>query len=51
VYGAIGPHVNALYHLGSVFGMLQHSRRAVVDPGALINALKLNKGEQQDAAE
>ncbi|OCF31948.1 hypothetical protein I316_06331 [Kwoniella heveanensis BCC8398] len=40
-----------LYHLASVFAMLQHSQRAVVDPSFLIEALRLDKGDQQDAGE
>jgi hypothetical protein len=51
VYEAANSTANALFHLANIFGMLQHSQRHVVDPGALIEALRLNKGYQQDAAE
>lgn len=51
MYDNIGKSGSALYHLGSIFAMLQNSQRAVVDPGALVEALRLNKGHQQDAAE
>lgn len=40
-----------MYHLANIFAMMQESHRPVVDPGALIEALRLNKGSQQDAAE
>lgn len=40
-----------LRHLAQIFAMLQVSQREVVDPGPLIEALRLNKGDQQDAAE
>lgn len=51
VYEAVGEQVNHLYHLANIFAMMQESRRPVADPGALIEALRLNKGNQQDAAE
>lgn len=51
VYSVVGDKVTPLYHLANIFAMLQESKRQVVDPGALIDALKLNKGNQQDAAE
>lgn len=50
MYEAAGEQ-GTLHCLASVFGRLQISRRPVVDPGPLIEALRLNKGDQQDAAE
>lgn len=50
VYAAANEQ-GTLHCLASVFGRLQLSRRPVVDPGPLIEALRLNKGDQQDAAE
>jgi hypothetical protein len=41
----------ALYHLGLVFASLEKSERQAVDPEGLINKLKLEKGNQQDAQE
>lgn len=51
VYGAVSDKVNPLRHLANIFAMLEYSKRKVVDPGALIEALQLAKGNQQDAAE
>jgi ubiquitin carboxyl-terminal hydrolase 48 len=34
-----------------IFASLQYSRKQVVDPMALVEALNLDKGNQQDAAE
>ncbi|WVQ80125.1 hypothetical protein IAT38_002226 [Cryptococcus sp. DSM 104549] len=44
-------YTTPLYHLALVFAMLGYSDRKVVDPMGLIEALRLNKGDQQDAAE
>ncbi|KAL1405904.1 hypothetical protein Q8F55_007584 [Vanrija albida] len=43
--------LSPLHHLANIFAMMHFSNKAVVDPGALIEALRLNKGDQQDAAE
>nr|XP_019046681.1 hypothetical protein I302_05431 [Kwoniella bestiolae CBS 10118]OCF25611.1 hypothetical protein I302_05431 [Kwoniella bestiolae CBS 10118] len=51
VYDCVTTESTPLYHLAMVFGMLQHSNRQVVDPMGLIEALRLEKGNQQDAAE
>lgn len=51
VFEAVGDRVNPLFHLAKIFAAMRYTRRPVVDPGALIEALRLNKGAQQDAAE
>ncbi|WWC94448.1 hypothetical protein V866_001294 [Kwoniella sp. B9012] len=51
VYECVTTESTPLFHLAMVFGMLQHSNRQVVDPMGLIEALRLEKGNQQDAAE
>ncbi|KLT43767.1 hypothetical protein CC85DRAFT_284275 [Cutaneotrichosporon oleaginosum] len=51
VFEAVGDRVNPLFHLAKIFAAMRYTRRSVVDPGALIEALRLNKGAQQDAAE
>ncbi|WWC89000.1 uncharacterized protein L201_003917 [Kwoniella dendrophila CBS 6074] len=51
VYDCVTTESTPLYHLAMVFGMLQYSNRDVVDPMGLIEALRLEKGNQQDAAE
>ncbi|OCF60862.1 hypothetical protein L486_00506 [Kwoniella mangroviensis CBS 10435] len=51
VYDCVTTQSTPLFHLAMVFGMLQHSNRQVVDPMGLIEALRLEKGNQQDAAE
>ncbi|WVF71134.1 hypothetical protein IAT40_005931 [Kwoniella sp. CBS 6097] len=51
VYDCVLSESTPLYHLASVFAMLQYSERAVVDPSFLIEALRLDKGDQQDAGE
>ncbi|WVQ99731.1 hypothetical protein IAU59_006873 [Kwoniella sp. CBS 9459] len=51
VYDCVTSESTKLYHLASIFAMLQYSDRAVVDPSFLIEALRLDKGEQQDAGE
>lgn len=51
VYAAVSDNINPLRHLANIFGMLESSQRSVVDPGELIEALGLAKGNQQDAAE
>ncbi|WOO83634.1 Ubiquitin carboxyl-terminal hydrolase 48 [Vanrija pseudolonga] len=43
--------LSPLHHLANIFAMMHYSNKPVVDPGALIEALRLNKGDQQDAAE
>ncbi|KAL7425154.1 hypothetical protein Q5752_000842 [Cryptotrichosporon argae] len=48
---AASSPTSPLYHLASIFAALQHGKRKVVDPGVLIDALQLKKGDQQDAAE
>ncbi|ODN97958.1 hypothetical protein I350_07595 [Cryptococcus amylolentus CBS 6273] len=45
------PQNTPLFQLALIFGMLEHSEKKVVDPMGLIDALRLNKGDQQDAAE
>jgi ubiquitin carboxyl-terminal hydrolase 48 len=40
-----------LFHLAHIFASLQHTEERFIDPMALIESLRLNKGEQQDAAE
>lgn len=40
-----------LFHLVKVFAALQHSKRKVVDPSGLVEALKLKTDDQQDAGE
>lgn len=51
VYDTVGKVGTPLYHLANIFAKLQCSQRSVVDPGELVEALRLNKGHQQDAAE
>ncbi|WWC62222.1 uncharacterized protein I303_104817 [Kwoniella dejecticola CBS 10117] len=51
VYNCVTSDTTPLYQLAMVFGMLQHSNRQIVDPMGLIEALRLEKGNQQDAAE
>ncbi|WWC69883.1 uncharacterized protein I206_103826 [Kwoniella pini CBS 10737] len=51
VYDCVTTDTTPLYQLAIVFGMLQHSNRQLVDPMGLIDALRLEKGNQQDAAE
>jgi ubiquitin carboxyl-terminal hydrolase 48 len=40
-----------MYYLALIFASLQYSTKKVVDPMGLIEALRLEKGNQQDAAE
>ncbi|BEI93443.1 uncharacterized protein CcaverHIS019_0510710 [Cutaneotrichosporon cavernicola] len=51
VFEAVGDRVNPLFHLAMIFAAMRYTCRQVVDPGALIEALRLDKGAQQDAAE
>ncbi|GMK59688.1 hypothetical protein CspeluHIS016_0802940 [Cutaneotrichosporon spelunceum] len=51
VFEAVGDRVNPLFYLAKIFAAMRYTLRQVVDPGALIEALRLDKGAQQDAAE
>lgn len=42
---------SSLYNLALVFASLQHTEKKVVDPSGLVKALRLESGNQQDAAE
>ena len=52
VYRAVTSSVpTPLFHLGAIFAALELSDRPVVDPTPLLDSLKLEKADQQDAAE
>ncbi|ORY26328.1 hypothetical protein BCR39DRAFT_541321 [Naematelia encephala] len=51
VYRCVTAEGTPLYHLALVFAQLQFSEKSIVDPMGLIEALRLNTGDQQDAAE
>ncbi|WVQ77862.1 hypothetical protein IAR50_007560 [Cryptococcus sp. DSM 104548] len=51
VYACVTSENTPLFQLALIFAMLEHSEKKVVDPMGLIDALRLNAGDQQDAAE
>lgn len=51
IYASSPVEGSPLYHLAYIFASLQHTQRPYVDPTVLIEALRLDKGDQQDAGE
>lgn len=47
----IWEQTTPLYQLALIFAKLEYSEKSVVDPMGLIDSLRLNTGDQQDAAE
>ncbi|KAK4687825.1 hypothetical protein P7C73_g2281, partial [Tremellales sp. Uapishka_1] len=51
VYACRSSEDKPLFHLALVFASLQYTEKQIVDPTGLVEVLKLNKSDQQDAAE
>ncbi|KIR98682.1 hypothetical protein L804_04261 [Cryptococcus deuterogattii 2001/935-1] len=51
VYACVTTETTPLYQLALIFTKLEYSEKSVIDPMGLIDALRLNAGDQQDAAE
>ncbi|KAE8539220.1 hypothetical protein D1P53_004316 [Cryptococcus gattii VGV] len=51
VYACVTTETTPLYQLALIFAKLEYSEKSVIDPMGLIDALRLNAGDQQDAAE
>ena len=51
IYASSPVEGSPLFHLAYIFASLQYTQRSYVDPAVLIEALRLDKGDQQDAGE
>ncbi|OXG77311.1 ubiquitin carboxyl-terminal hydrolase 48 [Cryptococcus neoformans var. grubii Br795] len=51
VYACVTSETTPLYQLALIFAKLEYSEKSVVDPMGLVDSLRLNTGDQQDAAE